>query len=89
MKSKFWLPNPEVHDFPAASDYLDLHFPDKITKALVNQLKVTNTIKNKAKDILRASDLPLLPKDNLYVRQDLLKIKKGKKLSPVLLVRCK
>jgi disulfide oxidoreductase YuzD len=41
----------------------------------------------KAKDILRASELPLLAKDNIHVKENLQKVKKGKKLSPVLLVR--
>ena len=40
-----------------------------------------------AKDLLRASRLPLLPRDNLHVAGDLKKIRKGKALSPVLLVR--
>ena len=41
----------------------------------------------KAKDLLRASRLALLPVDNPHVAADLAKIKKGKQLSPILLVR--
>ena len=41
----------------------------------------------KAKDLLRASCLALLPKDNPHVRVDLKKIKKGTPLSPILVVR--
>jgi len=41
----------------------------------------------KAKDILRASRLDLLPTDNKHVASDLNKVREGKKLSPVLLVR--
>jgi disulfide oxidoreductase YuzD len=44
-------------------------------------------IKKKSKDILRASNLPLLPKDNIHVKENLKKVNKGKKLSPILLVR--
>lgn len=40
----------------------------------------------KAKDLLRASRLALLPVDNPHVASDLKKIKKGESLSPVLLV---
>lgn len=40
-----------------------------------------------AKDILRASGLPLLAVDDPEVTKDLAKIQAGKKLSPVLLVR--
>jgi hypothetical protein len=53
----------------------------------VAQLRRAPTIRKKAKDLLRASRLPLLPRDNLHVAGDLKKIKKGKAMSPVLLVR--
>lgn len=42
---------------------------------------------HQAKDLLRASQTHLLDKDNPQVEAELKKIKKGKKLSPVLLVR--
>jgi len=41
----------------------------------------------KAKDILRAAELPLLARDDPEVARDLAKVKAGVKLSPVLLVR--
>ena len=41
----------------------------------------------KAKDILRAAQLALLPVDNPHVASDLAKIKKGQSLSPILLVQ--
>ncbi|MDE3221826.1 MAG: hypothetical protein KGL79_00140, partial [Acidobacteriota bacterium] len=40
-----------------------------------------------AKDLLRASNLELLERDNVHVRHDLDKVKSGRRLSPVLLVR--
>jgi hypothetical protein len=40
-----------------------------------------------AKDILRAARLPLLGEDNPEVVTDLKKIRKGKPLAPILLVR--
>lgn len=86
MKSKFWLTEPEVHDFPAAFDYLELLYPVKLANAIVTNLKASTTVTKKSKDILRASGLPLLPKDNIHVIQNLQKVKKGKKLSPILLV---
>ena len=82
-----WLKEPEEHDFPAAYDYLELLFAPDHTKDLVEKLRNSPTISKKAKDILRASRLPLLPSDNLHVSQNLKKVKKGKRLSPVLLVR--
>ena len=87
MKNKIWITVPEEHDFPAALDFLNLLYPDAIAGEIVARLKNGETINKKAKDILRASELPLLPKDNIHVKQDLQKVKSGKKLSPILLVR--
>ena len=86
---KVWLANPEEHDFPAAVDYLELLMPTKEATTLVAQLKKAKTISKKAKDILRASELPLLAKENKHVLENLKKFRKGKKLSPLLLVRGK
>jgi len=82
-----WKTRPEVHDYPAALDYLGLLLEDAAAKKVVAGLRKAPTIHKKAKDLLRASRLPLLPRDNLHVAGDLKKIKKGKSLSPVLLVR--
>ena len=86
MKSKFWMEEPESHDFLAASDYLELLYPKSEVSKIVTNLRKTTTVKKKTKDILRASQLPLLPKKNIHVAENLLKIKKEKKLSPILLV---
>ena len=85
--SKFWLKDPQKHDFPAATDYLELLFDGTEAKAVVEKLKAEKTIFKKAKDILRASELPLLNKENIHVRENLQKVKKGDKMSPILLVR--
>jgi hypothetical protein len=82
-----WKERPEAHDFPAALDYLTLVMEEKAARKLVTQLRKSPTIHRKAKDLLRASRLSLLPRDNFHVAGDLKKIKKGKALSPVLLVR--
>jgi hypothetical protein len=82
-----WKQRPEAHDYPAALDYLTLLMEEKAAKRLVSQLRKAPTVHKKAKDLLRASRLPLLPRDNLHVAGDLKKIKKGKAMSPVLLVR--
>jgi len=86
MEHKYWLSDPEPHDFPAALDYLELEFsPEKATQ-LVDELKHAPTIVKKAKDVLRASGLPLLDRSNPHVKEDVRRVKRGKKLSPVLLV---
>jgi len=53
----------------------------------VTLLRDAPTVDYAAKDLLRASRTHLLDKDSPHVAEDLKKIKKGKKLSPVLLVR--
>jgi hypothetical protein len=87
MKYKYWLQEPEEHDFPAALDYLELIFSPGKANLVTESLKKTHTVTKKAKDILRASGLPLLPRKNIHVQQNLRKVKKGTKLSPILLVR--
>ncbi len=86
MKSR-WLEEPEEHDFPAAANYLSLLLPPQHAGALAKALKQGDLVRYKAKDLLRASRLPLLERDNKYVRNNLKKVEKGEKLSPVLLVR--
>ena len=87
MKKQIWLEQPEEHDYPAAIDYLDLLYPMDTVLATVESLKKAETIHKKAKDILRASRLPLVSKDNVHVKGNIRKVKAGKKLSPILLVR--
>ena len=56
-------------------------------KVLTEKLQAGTTTHKKAKDILRAARLRLLPVDNPHVAADLSKIKKGQPLSPILVVR--
>ncbi|UMB69982.1 hypothetical protein [Mycobacterium paraterrae] len=82
-----WGDEPDEHDYPAAADYLALLAPSAQISEIVAALKQSPVVHKKAKDLLRASQLALLPKDNVHVQRDLKKIKKGKKLSPILAVR--
>ena len=82
-----WKMEPEDHDFPAAADYLSLVIPESTAATVVDALRRAQTDHRKAKDLLRASALPLLPSDNPHVADDLKKVHAGKLLSPVLLVR--
>jgi len=84
---KYWLKEPEDHDYPAALDYLELIYILPKAKQLMAKLKKAKTTYKKAKDILRAAELPLLPADNIHVKENIKKVKTGKLLSPVLLVR--
>lgn len=83
-----WKDSPDEHDFPAALNYLSLCFRAKVARELVKELRgATDSESFEAKDLLRASGLALLDKDNVHVAKDLQKIHNHQKLSPVLLVR--
>jgi hypothetical protein len=82
-----WKNSPDQHDYPAAIAYLSLLLEEAKCRKLVAALRRAETVRHAAKDVLRASRLPLLPRDNIHVMGDLKKIKKGKAMSPVLLVR--
>src|SRR5690349_19682781 len=87
MPAEHWQDDPDAHDFPAAADYLSLVAPAGEVSKVVDALKSAKTEHRKAKDLLRASRLSLLPADNVHVKKDLAKVDAGKALSPVLLVR--
>ncbi len=82
-----WLAEPEAHDYDAAVAYLSMLAESEAVDKTVAALKEAKPVFQKAKDILRAAGLKLLPESNAHVRSDLAKISDGKKLSPILLVR--
>jgi hypothetical protein len=82
-----WKDEPDDHDYPAAEDYLSLLMPPARAKRVVRRLRAASLVRQKAKDLLRASRLPVLPPENFHVASDLKKVRAGKGLSPVLLVR--
>ncbi len=84
--SKLWKNKPDRKDFAAAQCYLSLIYPRSHAERLVQALRSANTIEHAAKDLLRASALPLLPRDDSHVADDLKRINKSKPLSPVLLI---
>jgi hypothetical protein len=82
-----WKAEPDAHDYPAAASYLSLIVTSHQVTDLVEKLKASPLEHYKAKDMLRASGLALLTPDNAHVAADLAKVKDGKQLSPVLLIR--
>ena len=82
-----WKSEPEAHDYPAAQDYLSLLMSEREVRLTITALKRAPILQRKAKDLLRASGLELLPATNFHVAADINKVKRGKPLSPVLLVR--
>jgi hypothetical protein len=84
---KLWKQKPEAKDFSAGQHYLSLIHPTRQVKRLVHALRSAKTVEYIAKDLLRASALPLLPREESHVEDDLKRIAKGKPLSPVLLIQ--
>jgi hypothetical protein len=87
QSKKNWLAKPEKHDYPAAVSYLSLIYDGKVSSKFARALEKAPMTSFKAKDIFRASRLPLLGPTNSHVRKNQKKLAAGKKLSPLLLVR--
>ncbi len=88
MAGEHWKDKPEPQDFPAAESYLSLLIGTVAAASLAAALRAEAGLRHyAAKDILRAAGLPLLPPDDPEVAADLVKVRVGKKLSPVLLVQ--
>lgn len=87
MSKVTWKTEPDEHDYPAAATYLSLIATAGQATGVIERLREAPLSHYKAKDILRASELPLLSPDNAHVAADLTKIRHGEALSPILLVR--
>ena len=82
-----WLAEPEEHNYPAALSYLSLIDDEKTAAGCVERLRTAPMSTFKAKDIFRSSGLSLLGVSNSHVEKDQKKIRAGRSLSPLLLVR--
>ncbi len=82
-----WLDSPEDHNYPAAKSYLSLIVTEREAGKFVAALKRARLSHFKAKDIFRASGLSLLGVSNAHIEKDREKVRRGKALSPLLLVR--
>jgi hypothetical protein len=82
-----WLKEVERHDFSAGEAYLRLLFPAPVARERIASLKKVKVTVHAAKDILRASELAMLPQKDPDVARQLKKIQEGEKLSPLLVVR--
>ena len=86
-KKTIWESRPAEDDFAAAKSYLSLLLDERSVAGAIRKLKAAKTQNFEAKDVLRASQTHLLDNDDFHVAENLKKIKKGKKISPVLLIR--
>jgi hypothetical protein len=82
-----WNKKPEAEDYQGALNFLLLIYSDAKAHRLLRLFHRAKTIEHAAKDLLRGSNLPLLSREDPHVEADLTRIRKGKNLSPVLLIR--
>lgn len=87
MPKIIWKSEPEEQDYSAAANYLSLLAGEALVDRLIERLRKAPVIYGQAKDIMRASQLPLLPADDQQVAKELAKIKAKEPLSPILLAR--
>jgi hypothetical protein len=82
-----WKSKPESEDYDGAHRYMTLLYSEAEAAKLLRALRAAKNSEYPAKDLLRASDLPLLSRDELHVAAALKRIRKGKPLPPILLIR--
>lgn len=76
-----------VDHYAAATSYLELLVSPAEARRIVARLHRANTIHKKAKDLLRASGLDLLPRNNSSLGRHMKEIRAGAAIAPLLLVR--
>ena len=86
-KEIIWLADVEEHNYPAVASYLGLLYSEAQVAKMIAQFRSATIVQFKAKDIFRASQLPLLGVSNSHLEKDKEKIAGGKSLSPILLLR--
>jgi hypothetical protein len=82
-----WKKKPEAADYQGALHFLLLMYPQQTARRLLRAFAAAKTVEHVAKDLLRASNLPLLSRKDAHVEEDLSRIRRGKDLAPVLLIR--
>ena len=82
-----WRPDAQEQDYPAAESFLSILYSEERVAEMLSKLKRAAIVQFKAKDIFRASQLSLLGVSSSHVEKDRIRIRKEKRLSPLLLVR--
>ena len=81
-----WAPKVADRDYAAALAYLTLRWDDERAQQAVERLRDVNVTARRANDLLRASRLDPAALDDPGVLKDLVRVAKGKRLSPILCV---
>ena len=82
-----WRPDAKEQDYPAAESFLSILYSEERVAEMLSKLKRAAIVQFKARDIFRASQLSLLGVSSSHVEKDRIRIRKEKRLSPLLLVR--
>src|SRR5271155_6053837 len=82
-----WFPKPQKHDYPAAEAYLSLLMRPREARALISRMQLGRVTEFAAKDIFRASELPMLRSTDSHVERYRALIILKEALSPLLLWR--
>lgn len=82
-----WLADVEDKDFTAAYNYLSLKLDEGRADQIVRELRAAPLTHRRANDTLRACGYKALPLDDPGVKKEAVKLRAGRKLSPILVVR--
>jgi hypothetical protein len=82
-----WLPEPASETYDSAKTFLELMFKPKKALRWVKRLKKAGVSEYAAKDILRASAIPIATVRAFDWKKQLDQIHQGNPLSPILLLR--
>ncbi|MGA2398809.1 MAG: hypothetical protein ABSG30_12195 [Steroidobacteraceae bacterium] len=82
-----WFPKPQKRDYPAAESYLSLLMRPREARACIGRMKRARVAEFAAKDIFRASELPMLQSTDVHVERYRALIILKEQLSPLLLCR--
>lgn len=82
-----WLPEPASDTYDSAKTFLELMYKPKKARRWVKRLKKAGVSEYAAKDILRASAIPIATVRAFDWKKQQDEIKQGDPLSPILLIR--
>jgi hypothetical protein len=82
-----WFPKPQKHDYTAAEAYLSLVMRPREARALIGRMRRARVVEFAAKDIFRASELPMLRSTDGHVERYRALIILKEPVSPLLLCR--
>jgi hypothetical protein len=87
MPKTRWQADAADDTYEAARSYLELLVPEGMAGELVQALRDAPVVEHEAKDVLRASQLALLGREDVKVAEHVAALEEHQPLEPVLLVR--